>query len=155
MNTLTGIEAERVSQILKHVIDRLRVLSYVPTEWDDKLMEDVPSPAIQTSLERLWVAEEELRVIGDSMGEQGGGNTKKHGVYILFLVVLMYVTSCFNLYLMFGNIQFAFCRIQHEGGRDIAVLKQTHRASKNLSRNLMAERASLQVRVQMICNLHP
>lgn len=37
MNTLTGIEAERVSQILRHAIDRLQILSYVPTRWDDDL----------------------------------------------------------------------------------------------------------------------
>ena len=37
MNTLTGIEAERVSQILRHAIDRLHILSYVPTQWDDDL----------------------------------------------------------------------------------------------------------------------
>ena len=37
MNTLTGIEAERVSQIMRHAIDRLHILSYVPTQWDDEL----------------------------------------------------------------------------------------------------------------------
>ena len=37
MNTLTGIEAERVSQILRHAIDRLHIMSYVPTHWDDDL----------------------------------------------------------------------------------------------------------------------
>lgn len=41
MNTLTGIEAERVSQILRHAIDRLHILSYVPTQWDDDLAEGI------------------------------------------------------------------------------------------------------------------
>jgi hypothetical protein len=41
MNTLTGIEAERVSSILRHAMDRLRVLAYLPTEWDDTIMEEV------------------------------------------------------------------------------------------------------------------
>jgi hypothetical protein len=44
MSTLTGIEAERVSQILRHAIDRLHILSYVPTQWDDDLATGIQFP---------------------------------------------------------------------------------------------------------------
>ena len=44
MSTLTGIETERVSQILRHAIDRLHILSYVPTQWDDDLATGILFP---------------------------------------------------------------------------------------------------------------
>ena len=61
MNTLTGIEAERVNQILKHAVDRLQILSYIPVVWDDDIVVDIKSPAVLNSLEKLWMAEEQLK----------------------------------------------------------------------------------------------
>jgi len=71
MNTLTGIEAERVNQILKHAIDRLQILSYVPTSWDDDLVVDLKCQPVLNSLERLWMCEEQLKEIDMSMGLEG------------------------------------------------------------------------------------
>lgn len=71
MNTLTGIEAERVNQILKHAIDRLQILSYVPTSWDDDVVVDIKCQPVLNSLERLWMAEEQLKEI-DSGITAGG-----------------------------------------------------------------------------------
>jgi hypothetical protein len=51
MNTLTGIEAERVSQILRHAIDRLHILSYVPTQWDDDLAEGIDQDNFVTAID--------------------------------------------------------------------------------------------------------
>lgn len=72
MNTLTAIEAERVDQILKHAIDRLTILSYVPTVWDDDLVVDIRCPPILNSLEKLWMCEEQVKDIDLGMGGANG-----------------------------------------------------------------------------------
>jgi hypothetical protein len=100
MNTLTGIEAERVSQILRHAIDRLHILSYVPTEWDDDLAAGIACDPVLASLEKQWISEDQLKIIA--------GSSK-------------------------------------EGGKDIAAVKQAHKATKLTCRNLLVERDSLQV----------
>jgi DNA-directed RNA polymerase sigma subunit (sigma70/sigma32) len=61
MNTLTGIEAERVNQILKHAVDRLQILSYVPIVWDDDIVVDIKSQGVLNALEKLWMSEEQLK----------------------------------------------------------------------------------------------
>lgn len=66
MNTLTGIEAERVNQILKHAVDRLQILSFIPVVWDDDIVVDIKSPAVLNSLEKLWMAEEQLKELDSS-----------------------------------------------------------------------------------------
>lgn len=71
MNTLTGIEAERVNQILKHAIDRLQILSFIPTSWDDNTVVDVKCTTVLSSLEKLWMCEEQLKDIDMSMGATG------------------------------------------------------------------------------------
>lgn len=72
MNTLTGIEAERVNQIMKHVIDRIQIMSYVPLEWDDDLFPRLPT-VVATPLEKQWLGEEQLRAIGEAGGADVGG----------------------------------------------------------------------------------
>jgi hypothetical protein len=71
MNTLTGIEAERVGSILKFAGERLQLLSYVPPEWDDALaaeLEQKPNHKVVTqSLQRQWELEETFLSIRDSM----------------------------------------------------------------------------------------
>jgi hypothetical protein len=100
MNTLTGIEAERVSQILRHAIDRLHILSYVPSTWDDDLVQQITCDPVLTSLERQWMSEDLLNGMNDMIAE---------------------------------------------GGKDISIIKQAHRATRATCRNLMVERESLQV----------
>lgn len=103
MNTLTGIEAERVNQILKHAIDRLQIMSYVPLDWDDDIMNGVSNSVIATSLEKQWMAEEQLRAIGELIGSSDAG------------------------------------------GKDISIIKQCHRSTRNTCRNLQVDRDSLQL----------
>lgn len=71
MNTLTGIEAERVNQILRHAIDRLAILSYIPTTWDDEVVVDISCQPVLNSLEKLWMCEEQIKDIDMSMGANG------------------------------------------------------------------------------------
>mmetsp|Transcript_37471 Transcript_37471/g.38157 ORF Transcript_37471/g.38157 Transcript_37471/m.38157 type:complete len:376 (+) Transcript_37471:136-1263(+) len=73
MNTLTSIEAERVLQILRHAVDRLHILSYLPTEWDGNLLSDLSVPPVIGSLERLWDYEEQLKSVLDHMSPELGG----------------------------------------------------------------------------------
>eukprot|EP01041_Mallomonas_annulata_P006202 gene6202-12568_t len=73
MNTLTSIEAERVLQILRHAVDRLHVLSYLPVEWDGQLLGDLTVPPVIGSLERLWDYEEQLKSVLDHMSPEMGG----------------------------------------------------------------------------------
>ena len=54
MNTLTGIEAERVNQILKYAIDRLVVLSYVPLMWSDDIVVDITCQPVLNSVRRQY-----------------------------------------------------------------------------------------------------
>lgn len=102
MNTLTGIEAERVNQILKHAVERLQILSYIPTTWDDDVVVDITCQPVLNSLEKLWMAEEQVRETQESMDAANGG-------------------------------------------KDIVLIKSMHRACKVACRNLLADRASLQV----------
>jgi len=78
MNTLTGIEADRVNMIMRHALDRLRVLSYVPTTWDDNILSEIKCQAVALALEKSWSAEEQLRALaeGDGMLGRGGGGGK-------------------------------------------------------------------------------
>jgi hypothetical protein len=101
MNTLTGIEAERVNQILKHAIDRLQILSFIPTSWDDDTVVDIKCPPVLSSLEKLWMCEEQLKDIDMSMGATGV--------------------------------------------KDIAVLKQVHRACRATCRNFISDKESLHI----------
>lgn len=101
MNTLTGIEAERVSQILRHAVDRLHILSFVPTAWNDDVATSITCDPVLASLEKQWISEDLLN----------------------------------NISLIGAT----------EGGKDIAAIKQAHRATRTTCRNLMAERESLQV----------
>jgi hypothetical protein len=71
MNTLTGIEAERVNQILKHTIERLQILSYVPLSWDDDTVVDIKCQPVLNSLEKLWMCEEQLKDIDSGNGGAG------------------------------------------------------------------------------------
>ena len=73
MNTLTGIEAERVVQILKHASDRLKLLSYIPSVWDDDVLEELTSEASSTVLKRYWTAEEQLKDLSDGSYADAGG----------------------------------------------------------------------------------
>lgn len=68
MNTLTGIEAERVNQILKHAVERLQILAYIPTAWDDDLIVDIKCQPVLNSLERLWMSEEQLKDVDLTAG---------------------------------------------------------------------------------------
>ena len=72
MNTLTGIEAERVNQILKHAADRLQILAYLPLHWDDDLFAEINCQPVTAALEKQWVAEEALQEIFE-MGSTDGG----------------------------------------------------------------------------------
>lgn len=102
MNTLTGIEAERVVQILKHVSDRLRILAYVPAEENTNVLSEMVNDSTIETLERQWHAELQLKNLND------------------------------------GNYSDA-------GGRDISVIKQAHRAVRATSRQLLMDRDSLQI----------
>ena len=75
MNTLTAIEADRVNLIMRNALDRMRVMSYVPTSWDDNILADLECQPVITALEKSWTAEEQLRALaeGDGMGGGGGG----------------------------------------------------------------------------------
>jgi len=67
MNTLTGIEADRVAQIVKYASDRLMVLSYLPTQRDDAFMDEVDNEILKGLLERQWGTEENFMAIRDGL----------------------------------------------------------------------------------------
>ena len=74
MNTLTGIEAHRVDEILKHAVEQLRVLSYVPGEWSDDILADLSCQPVINSLSKTWHSEEQLKTLGeDGPSDLGGG----------------------------------------------------------------------------------
>lgn len=102
MNTLTGIEAERVVQILKHASDRLQLLCYVPSQPDEELLSQITNASTIECIRRQWDAEEQLKNLNES----------------------------------------AFSDL---GGRDIAVIKASHRAVRALTRQLLADPGSVEV----------
>lgn len=66
MNTLTGIEAERVDQILQHALLRLELLSFVPAADDEALLAQLSCVPVSAALDRLWLAESQLAEIFDA-----------------------------------------------------------------------------------------
>jgi hypothetical protein len=68
MNTLTGIEADRVDTIMRSALDRLRIMSYVPTTWDDNILTELRCQAVITALEKTWSAEDQLRALAEGEG---------------------------------------------------------------------------------------
>jgi hypothetical protein len=73
MNTLTGIEAERVNQILKNSRDQLNILSYVPSEWDEELINRLSCQPVINSIGKTWVSEEQLKNLGENGPSDIGG----------------------------------------------------------------------------------
>lgn len=74
MNTLTGIEAHRVDAILKHSLDQLQTLSYVPVQWDENVVDHIPNQPVINSLTKTWQAEEQLKTLGEAgPSDLGGG----------------------------------------------------------------------------------
>ena len=67
MNTLTGIEAERVAQILKYASDRLVVLSYLPNYREEEFYEELDSEVLKGLLNRQWATEENFMSIRDGL----------------------------------------------------------------------------------------
>ena len=73
MNTLTGIEAHRVDEILKHAVEQLRVLTYVPNDWNDEILAEVQCQPVINSLHKTWAAEEQLKTLGEEGPSDIGG----------------------------------------------------------------------------------
>ena len=74
MNTLTGIEAERVNQILKNSRDQLNILSYVPSVWDEELVNRLTCQPVINSIGKTWLSEEKLKNLGEEgPSDLGGG----------------------------------------------------------------------------------
>eukprot|EP00605_Chrysophyceae_sp_TOSAG23-4_P001193 GSChrysophyteH1.ASY1.ANO1.1302.1 assembled CDS len=73
MNTLTGIEAERVNQILKNSKDQLNILSYVPSVWDEELINRMTCQPVINSIGKTWVSEEQLSNLGEGGPSDVGG----------------------------------------------------------------------------------
>jgi chromosome segregation ATPase len=67
MNTLTGIEAERVVQILKYASDRLVVLSYLPGYKDEGMFDDMDNAVLKGLLTRQWSTEDNFMSIRDGL----------------------------------------------------------------------------------------
>ncbi len=94
MNTLTGIEADRVNQILKHASEALHVLSYVPISWDEDLLLRLTCQPVIKSLGKSWMAEEQLAALGvEAAGDMGGGKD----IQLIKQVHKMNRTMCRNL----------------------------------------------------------
>ena len=47
MNTLSNVEAERVSQILRSTTERLGLMRCVPQKKEDALLDAVPAPKVK------------------------------------------------------------------------------------------------------------
>jgi hypothetical protein len=73
MNALTGIEAHRVDEILRHATEQLKVLSYVPTVWNEEMLAEVQCQPVVNSLTKTWHTEESLKNLGEEGGNDIGG----------------------------------------------------------------------------------
>lgn len=72
MNTLTGIEAERVNQILQHALDRLQIVAHVPNNWDEDILLAISEQdALASSLHQLWAVEQQFLSLNDATNEGG------------------------------------------------------------------------------------
>jgi hypothetical protein len=99
MNTLTGIEAERVNHILRHAIERLNVLAHIPLTWDNNLLGQIQHELIFNTLQKLWLNEQQLHSLNGFV----------------------------------------------EDGEDFSIIKQSHRTSRSIARNLQVDKNSLSV----------
>lgn len=74
MNALTGIEAHRVDEILRHSGEQLKVLSYVPTAWNEDMLNEVSCQPVANGLTKTWYTEEQLKTLGEEgQSDLGGG----------------------------------------------------------------------------------
>lgn len=99
MNTLTGIEAERVNHILRHAIERLNILANIPLTWDNNLLGQIQHELIFNTLQKLWLNEQQLHSLNGFV----------------------------------------------EDGEDFSIIKQSHRTSRSIARNLQVDKNSLSV----------
>ena len=60
MNTVTAIEAERVTQIISSCIDRIHLLGHVPNISDTSQIADINSPTVLYALQRQFQSEDYL-----------------------------------------------------------------------------------------------
>ena len=75
MNTLTAIEAERVLQILKLAGERINIVSYVPTTFDEclEVMSNMDNSAVLNAVDRQSQAEDSFRKSLESGNADLGG----------------------------------------------------------------------------------
>jgi len=107
MNTLTGIEADRVVQVLKHAIDRLQILSYLPISNDEDLCTEIETETTLTVIDKLWSAEENFSILTEGLGPSDLGAAE---IEILKQMHRHTRTCCRNLQLDRPSLQILMSR---------------------------------------------
>ena len=88
---------------MKHAIDRLQIISYLPTSWDEDLSTEITTETSMSIIEKLWTTEEHFMLMTEGLGPND------------------------------------------LGAAEIDLLKQMHRHSRTVCRNLQLDRPSLQI----------
>ena len=104
MNTLTGIEADRVDQILNHDLDRLHILSHIPFNHnqDTSDLKYILPRSIYSTIENLWSSENELQSMFD-MGQLEGFVVFTIIIVIIIVVIIIIIISI-NIFIIFITI---------------------------------------------------
>jgi hypothetical protein len=107
MNTLTAIEADRVVQLMKNAIDRLQILSYLPTMVDEDLVTEIQTETTLNILEKLWSTEENFVILTEGLGPNDLGAAE---IELLKKIHVHTRTCCRNLQLDRQSLQMMMSR---------------------------------------------
>ena len=55
-------------QVLKHAVDRLQIISYLPTTWDEDLTTELKTDTTLSIIEKLWSTEENFGILTEGLG---------------------------------------------------------------------------------------
>lgn len=55
-------------QVLKHAIDRLQIISYLPIAWDEDLTTEINVDTTLSIIEKLWSTEDNFGILTEGLG---------------------------------------------------------------------------------------
>jgi DNA polymerase III alpha subunit (gram-positive type) len=120
MNTLTAIEADRVVQLLKHAIDRLQIISYLPSFVDEDLLAEVQTETTLKILEKLWGTEENFSILTEGLGPNDLGAAE---IELLKKIHIHTRTCCRNLQLDRHSLQIMMSRPETQSEEFTAFIR--------------------------------
>lgn len=133
MNTLTGIEADRVVHVLKHAIDRLQIISYLPINWDEDLTTEITTDTSLSIIEKLWTTEENFGIMTEGLGPNDLGAAE---IELLKQMHRHTRTTCRNLHSDRATLQILMSRPELQSEEFAVFIKYLMELKTNMNARL-------------------